>query len=77
MERQAQKIIKQHLSMDDCDIVPSYEDVRNKYGYTGYMNVYLRNSKNDQSMSSSADLNVVWNWRRLISLVVTKYPNSC
>ena len=59
MERQAQKIIKQHLSMDDCDILPSYEDVRNKYGYTGYMNVYLRNSKNDQSMSSSADLNVV------------------
>ena len=31
MEKRAQEIIKQHLSID----TPSYEDVKNKHGYTG------------------------------------------
>ena len=55
MERRAQEIIKQYLSID----APSYEDVKNKHGYTGYMEVYLRNSRNDQTMSSTADYNVM------------------
>ena len=55
MEQRAQEIIKQHLSKN----APSYEDVKNKHGFTGYMDVYLQHSKNDQTMSSAADYNVM------------------
>ena len=55
MEQRAQEIIEQHLSKN----APSYEDVKNKHGYTGYMNVYLSFSKNNQTMSSAAEYNIM------------------
>ena len=55
MEQRAQQIIEQHFSFD----VPSYKEVKNEHGYTGFMDIYLRYSKNDQSMSTSADYNVM------------------
>ena len=55
MEQRAQEIIKQHLSKN----APSYIDVKNKLEYTGYMEVYLRYSKNNKTMSSAADYNVM------------------
>ena len=55
MEQRAQEVIKQHLSI----YAPSYEDVKNKHGYTGYMEVYLRCSVNFQTMSSTADYKVM------------------
>ena len=54
MEQRAQDIIKQHLSMD----TPSYEEVKSD-GFTGYMEVYLQYSRNIESMSSTADYNVM------------------
>ena len=54
MEQRAKKIIKQHFLMD----VPSYEEVKND-GYTGFMHIYLRYSTNDQTMSTSANYNVM------------------
>ena len=54
MEQRAQEIIKQHLSKN----APSYEEVKS-VGFTGYMDVYLRYSGNDQTMSSAAEYNVM------------------
>ena len=61
MEKRAQQIIKQHLSMD----APSYEEVKNKLGFTGYMDVYLQHSQNDQTMSSMADHDVMMELARI------------
>ena len=55
LEQRAQQIIKQHLSLD----APSYEEVKNKIGYTGFMHCYLQFTKNNQTMSSTADYNVM------------------
>ena len=55
MEQRAQEIIKQELSKN----APSYEEVKNKYDYTGFMEYYLRHSTNYQKMSTSADFNVM------------------
>ena len=55
MEQRAQKIIKQNFSLN----IPSYEEAKNKYGYNGFMEIYLRYSRNDQTMSTSADYNVM------------------
>ena len=55
MEQLAQDTIMQHLSID----APSYEDVKNKCGFTGYMDVYLQYSRNVQTMSSTADYDVM------------------
>ena len=54
MEKRAQEIIKQHLSID----VPSYEYLKS-VGSTGFMDVYLLHSKNDHTMSTSADYNIM------------------
>ena len=52
MERQAQKLIKQHLSKD----APSYKELTSsKNQLTGFMNYYLKQSRTDETMSSSAD----------------------
>ena len=55
LEQRAQQIIKRHLSRD----VPSYEEFKNKLGWTGFMHYYLQNSKNKQTMSTTADYNVM------------------
>ena len=55
LERRAQQIIKQHLSRN----APSYEEVKNKHDYTGFTEAYLRHSKNNQTMSTTADYNVM------------------
>ena len=55
MEQRAQEIIKQHLSINTL----SYEEEKNKHGYTGYMDVYLHCSKNDQTISSAAEFNIM------------------
>ena len=55
MEQWAQEIIDQELSTN----ASSYEEVKNKLGYTGFMEVYLQYSKNNQTMSSTADYNVM------------------
>ena len=55
MEQRAQEIIYQELSMK----APCYEEVKNKLGYTGYMGLYLKETRNDQKMSTSADFNVM------------------
>ena len=55
MEQRAQQIIKQELSMD----APSYEQVKNKIGFTGFMHIYLQYSKNSKKMSTSADFNIM------------------
>ena len=54
MEKRAQEIIKQHLSID----VRSYEELKS-FRATGYMEHYLGLSKNDQTMLSTADYNVM------------------
>ena len=55
MEQRAQEIIKQELSKN----APSYEEVKNKHGFTGFMQCYLRHSKNNQKMSTRVDFNVM------------------
>ena len=55
MEQRAQQVIKHELSIDS----PSYEEVTNKFGCTGFMDCYLRLSKNNQTMSTSADFHVM------------------
>ena len=55
LEQRAQQIIKRHLSLN----APSYEEVKNEFGYSGFMNSYLQLSKNKQTMSSTADYNVM------------------
>ena len=55
LEQRAQQIIKQHLSLN----APSYEEVKNELGWTGFMQVYLQHSINYQTMSSTADYNVM------------------
>ena len=54
MDQRAKEIIKQHNSLN----VPSYEGVKTGE-YTGFMHVYLSYSKNNHTMSSSADNNIV------------------
>ena len=54
-EQRAQQIIKQHLSI----IASPYEKVKNELGYTGFMHYYLQHSQNDQTMSTTADYNVM------------------
>ena len=51
LEQRAQ----QHLAID----VPCYEEMKNKYDYTGFMHCYLQQSKNEQAMSTTADYNVM------------------
>ena len=55
MEQRAQEIIKQELSVNAL----SYEEEKNKHGYTGFMDVYLKHSINYKKMSTSADFNVM------------------
>ena len=55
MEQRAQEIIKQELSINAL----SYEEEKNKHGYTGFMDVYLKHSINYKKMSTSADFNVM------------------
>ena len=56
LEQRAQQIIKQHFaSFPD---VPSYEEVKNELGYTGFMHIYLRHSVNFQTTSTTADYTV-------------------
>ena len=69
MEQRAQQIIKQELSM----VAPSYEQVKNKHGFTGYMDCYLRYSKNTQKMSTHADFNVML---ELASIDQFRYQNT-
>ena len=54
MEQRAQQLIKQHLGMD----ILSYEKTKSA-GLTGYMDIYLKYSKNNHKMSTSADHNVM------------------
>ena len=55
LEQRAQQIIKQHLALN----APSYEELKNKLGWTGFMHYYLQHSINYQTMSSTADYNVM------------------
>ena len=54
MEQRAQEIIKQHLSKN----APSYEEIKS-LGATGFMNVYLGFSRDNRTMSSVADYNIM------------------
>ena len=52
MEQQAQQLIKQHLSK----VAPSYRELTSSESqFTGFMNYYLKHSRNDETMSTSAD----------------------
>ena len=52
-EKEAKELIKQHVSKD----APSYQNLSqgNFYGFMGY---YLSHSKNNQTMSTTADHDV-------------------
>ena len=58
LEKRAQKIIKQYWSEELGD-APSYKEVKKELGATGFMEVYLVLSKNYQTMSNTADYNVM------------------
>ena len=53
IEQNAQQLIKKVLSLD----APSYEELIRKR-FTGFMDFYLQLSRNDQIMSTTADMNV-------------------
>ena len=62
LEQQAQELIKQHLSKD----APSYQ-VLNSYEHPfyGFMEYYLFHSKNDETMSTTADYGVTMKLARI------------
>ena len=53
-EKQAQKLIKQHLSKD----APSYQESI-QLGYYGFLHYFLQFSINEETMTTSADFDVV------------------
>ena len=54
-EKKAIEIIKQYLPTD-TQVAPSYQELLQR-GYYGFMHYYLQGSKNDASMSNTADYN--------------------
>ena len=52
--QQARQIIKQRMSID----APSYQELIQR-GFYGYTSFYLFYSRNDQTMSTNADYNVM------------------
>ena len=53
IEQQAQQIIRQSTSLD----APSYQQLIQE-GFYGYMHFYLIKSRNDETMSTTADFDV-------------------
>ena len=56
-EKKANKLIKQHLSKDTQGIGFSYQECI-QYGFCGFMEYYLQHSRNEETMSTTADYNV-------------------
>ena len=56
IERESQEIIKRELARD----APSYETIRSyKNPYTGFLHYYLRFTKNDETLTTTAKSKVV------------------
>ena len=60
IEQQAQQIIRQSTSLD----APSYQQLIQQGSY-GYMNGYLYHSRNDETMSTTADFGVTMQLARI------------
>ena len=56
-EKKANKLIKQHLSKDTQGNGFSYQECI-QYGFCGFTGYYLQYSRNEETMSTTADYNV-------------------
>ena len=62
LEQQAQQLIKQHLSAD----APSYQELTSyEIPFSGFMEYYLQISKNEETMSTTADYGVTMKLARI------------
>ena len=58
LEQRAKQIIKQDLSTSSDS--PPYEEVKNLHGFTGFMEFYLQQTKNNQTMSNTANYDTMF-----------------
>ena len=67
MERRAQQLIKLHCAHVQLfrSTIPSYQEMKDTLRFSGFMECYLRHSKNDQTMTSTADYSVTLELARI------------
>ena len=55
IERESNEIINRELDIDDDD---DFEKIKS-YGYTGFLNYYLQETKNDETLTTTAKSDIV------------------